>query len=526
MRGLLLKGLGSNGKDTLREIVAAMYGYQGMSSATLGDFAAYDSGRKFPLARTSKARVNWASENANFAKLDQIQSLKAFITGDPISKERKGQDETDFTPVSVTLFNINDTPDLQGSLEAILGRYGVLTFDKTFKVGADPTKGEIEADPRFKYDPEFLRSEVLPAFLNHILQALQDLMRDGIDYSCTSEALESIQAENSHLFQFCQDTGLEYDPDGKLTAGEIWQRLEQWYLDNGTLTYEDTNKGAKKPLWMDQAKKSDTNVKGTNQVIARFQVLFPKSKRVTITSGADKNRMALLGISFKTSKDCDNPTEVSQLPYQVSQLVSQLESPEPLSDKDLSQSGKAGKPVSTLNEEIENNSTEPQQCKNLNCEKVDQADKLPYLPYNPDSVSDTGLPIGLPTGLPNAQPALPSTSTLSVSDAIAESMSPPRPIGLSPEDQAKHRELKRIAEPEQSITKAIAPLAEPIKIRIGQRVKVSCQGSKRDQKVGVVKSIAVAKSIDESKAVVWLEDPSIRSDLRKWECQLSWLTVL
>lgn len=101
MRALLLKGHGSNGKDTLREIVAAMYGYQGITSATLTDFAAYDSGRKFPLARTSKARVNWASENANFSKVDQIQSLKAFITGDPISKQGKGKDEYEFTPVGV-----------------------------------------------------------------------------------------------------------------------------------------------------------------------------------------------------------------------------------------------------------------------------------------------------------------------------------------------------------------------------------------------------------------------------------------
>jgi putative DNA primase/helicase len=155
VRALLLKGDGNNGKDTLREAVAALYGYQGLTGATLEDFASYDKGRKFPLARTASSRVNWASENTNLTKLDKIQSLKAFITGDPLSMECKGQDEREFNPKAVCLFNVNEVPQLSAALEAIQSRYGVLTFNKTFKVGADPQRGEIEADPRFKYNPNF-----------------------------------------------------------------------------------------------------------------------------------------------------------------------------------------------------------------------------------------------------------------------------------------------------------------------------------------------------------------------------------
>jgi putative DNA primase/helicase len=113
-------------------------------------------------------------------------------------------------------------------------------------------------------------------------------MADGIDYSCTERAMSDIQAQNSHLFQFCQDNRLQYDPASKLTAGEIWLQLEQWYLDNGTLSYEETSTGKKKALWVDQARKGDANVRGANQIIARFQNLFPKTKRVTITTGPEK----------------------------------------------------------------------------------------------------------------------------------------------------------------------------------------------------------------------------------------------
>lgn len=300
VRGLLLKGDGNNGKDTLREAVAALYGYQGTTGCTLSDFKAYDDGRKFPLARLKNSRVNWATENANTTALDKIQSIKAFLTGDTLSCEGKGKDETDYNPTAIGLFNVNDTPNMKGTLEAIASRWGILLFLKTFKEGADPAKGEIEADPRFKYDPDFLKQEVLPAFLNQVLAALPELMTTGIDYSCTQQALEDIQRENSHLFQFAQDVGLTFDPNSTVTASEIWNQLEQWYLNNGTLTYEESSSGKKaKAIWQDQPRKSDRNVKAVNQVIQRFQGLFPKAKAITIPGETrGKGRQGFLGLGF------------------------------------------------------------------------------------------------------------------------------------------------------------------------------------------------------------------------------------
>ncbi|MBW4547677.1 MAG: bifunctional DNA primase/polymerase [Symplocastrum torsivum CPER-KK1] len=319
VRALLFRGHGSNGKDTLREAVSAMYGHQGMTGCTLSDFAAYDEGRKFPLARLRHSRVNWASENASTARLDKIQSLKAFITGDTLDSERKGKDAEPFKPNAIGCYNINDTPNLQGTLEAISGRYAVIYANKTFKIGADPTKGEIEADPRFKDDPEFLCSEVLPAFLNRVLEALQRLMAEGIDYSCTEKALEDIQVENSHLFQFCKDTGLNYDPVSVLTASDIWTRLEQWYLENGTLTYESGSNGKERAIWAEQSKHCDRNVKAVNQVIARFRAIFPKTKLVTVPHESGKKTLqALQGLSFGGNGGDDGGDSVPESPTPIS----------------------------------------------------------------------------------------------------------------------------------------------------------------------------------------------------------------
>lgn len=310
VRGLLLKGEGNNGKDTLRGVVAAMYGDQGITGCTLADFKAYDDGRKFPLHRLENSRVNWATENANTARLDHLQSIKAFLTGDTLSKEKKGQDEYDFIPTGVGLFNVNDTPNLRASLEAIASRWGVLTFDKIFKIGADPAKGELEAEPRLKYDPDFLNNQVVPAFLNRVLGALVDLMQEGIDYSSTEKALVEIQAETSHLFQFCQDTGLEYDPHGIMGIGELWERLRGWYINNETLKIETDDRGKEKFIWSDQARRSDQNVKGSNQVLPRFQELFPKIKKIDLGN----NKKGIQGLSLQ-------PESISQLNVEINQLL-------------------------------------------------------------------------------------------------------------------------------------------------------------------------------------------------------------
>lgn len=304
IKALLLRGDGANGKDSLREAVRLVYGSHGLTGATLSDFHSYDEGRKFPLSKLRFSKVNWASENTNHTKLDKVQSLKAFITGDPLESEQKGKDSEEFIPNAIALFNVNDTPNLQSALEAIQSRYSVLSFLKVFKVDADPSKGELEADPRFKYDPVFMRESVCPAFLNRMIQSLKLLMSEGIDYSCTKAALEAIQVENCHLYQFCKDTGLGYSTASEpLRAIQIWNKLYQWYQDNGTVELVTDNNGKVKTVWSEQAKPSDRNIKAVNQVIARFKQLFPKSKEVAVyCPDSKRNVRALIGVSFAENK--------------------------------------------------------------------------------------------------------------------------------------------------------------------------------------------------------------------------------
>lgn len=290
VKGLLPVGVGSNGKDGLRKVVEIIFGKQGMTSKTLADFQQYDEGRKFCLASLRYSRINWASENPKTTKLDGLQGLKAFITGQPLDAEKKGVDGEEFTPTAIGLWNLNELPNMQGSLQSSLDRFAPLTFPYIFKDNPDPlNKYELKADPRFVYDEIFVQDKVAPAFLNRMVQAFYELVLAGIDYSCTHEAYEQIQVENNHLFQFASDIRLGYKAGSQMTASELWQLLEPWYMDEGILTIEEGRR-----LWGETNRPSDRPVKAINQVLPAIHKIFPKAKLSRIAHPTGKKPIPVI----------------------------------------------------------------------------------------------------------------------------------------------------------------------------------------------------------------------------------------
>jgi phage/plasmid-associated DNA primase len=318
IRAILAEGKGLNGKDSLREAIRLIFD-NGMINTTISDFKTYDQGRQFPLAKLENAMISWSSENSSLSNIDRIESLKAAITGNPINIERKNQEERPFKPQTVFFFNINGFPGLTGGLDAILSRWCVLSFRKTFKKDADLSKGELEVDPRFADDQNFLINQVCPALLNKILSELQLLASEGINYSQTRDAFEEIQEATNHLWSFCHETGIKADPNGRVFVNELWDLLRQWYEDNGTLELKKLDDGKIKEIFHEQANKYDLNVKALNQVFKRFSALFPHIKRFRETVGDRKGQAFIQGI-------CIDFASLPHYPYTEGDTASPLAS--------------------------------------------------------------------------------------------------------------------------------------------------------------------------------------------------------
>ena len=316
VRAGILRGAGSNGKDSLREAVSLIFG-DSMVSVELSDFKAYDDGRKFYLAPLKHALVNWSSENNKGTSLDGLDSLNVCVTGERggIKIEEKNKQPRPFTPQAIHLFNVNKIPRISSGLDSILSRFAIYDFNKTFKNNPDPVKGELQADPRFHDDPVFMSEQVCPAFLNRLLVELVNFCKEGIDYDSLKASLDDIQEESTHLWQFVRETGLTQDAGGRVYVHDLWEALRHWYIDNGTLEVLELDNGKQKNIWNDQANKWDANVTGPNQVYKRFKLLFPKIERERETQDPEnKGRWFFSGVSFNTP----NSASPASLPYTAS----------------------------------------------------------------------------------------------------------------------------------------------------------------------------------------------------------------
>ncbi|MEY3334035.1 MAG: hypothetical protein RLZZ176_2338, partial [Cyanobacteriota bacterium] len=300
---LFAVGTGSNGKDSLREVLNLIYGMDAVTDFSLNDFIAYDKGSKNDLAGLSKARVNWASENDKTPRLDNSASLKRLATGNILKDRYLFKDGTPYRPNSVAIFSLNELPNIYGTGQAASSRFAALMFDKTY-VDAndfDPNNpNHVLADPKFANDPEFLINEVAPAFLNRMIKGLQDLMADGIDYSASDEAMESIRSASNHLFDFINEMGWEEDPNAPLIrVSTLYEQLETWYVEQGILVRGELGRN----IWQDPVRPSDQYVKGSNQLFDRLKAIFPDIEKEQKTPlGHPKKVPHIKGLSICLDK--------------------------------------------------------------------------------------------------------------------------------------------------------------------------------------------------------------------------------
>jgi putative DNA primase/helicase len=272
---------------------------------------------------------------------------------------------------------------------------------------------------------------------------LQALIAEGIDYSCTQQALEEIQAENSHLFQFCKDTGLAYNHSGIVTAFDIWQRLENWYIDNGTLSFEESSNGKVKAIWQEQSKPSDKTVKAINQALPRIKALFPKAKLTTVPHPSGKRKLqALQGISF------DNvPMSITGTPIAIRDNSTPNSTPNPheqsyinqdfhtthTSDSGLDEKNDSGFQKADLDQQPKSDINP-----NVDFENEIEGDKLVWEVCDEVPARDTASSTGVESGVPDELIAMPESLLTTEVESQLKSVDVAE-VGLQGEEEASQQ---------------------------------------------------------------------------------------
>ena len=143
---LAIGDAGVNGKDATVSTIEQIHGDQGKANLTLQDYKDHQdaTGRgRFSMAALANSRLNYASENKQYHRLDQLQTLKAVASGDPILIERKNQDAYSITPACVNIFSMNKPPQLDSMEPWLTSRMRVISFLKTYTNNPDEAEGSF-----------------------------------------------------------------------------------------------------------------------------------------------------------------------------------------------------------------------------------------------------------------------------------------------------------------------------------------------------------------------------------------------
>jgi putative DNA primase/helicase len=296
---LLLIGDGENGKDTLRQVITWIHGDSSVALISIRDWQQYERGDgrgRFSVSQLGTARLSIGSENSGAFKLDNLENLKAAITGEPIYIEGKGTGGNRVIPRALMLWFLNSMPLLDGGTNAVLSRYGVINLP--FSYSTKPRPGQLQADPRFKHDPEWMADHVLPGLLNLAIAGLARAAQQGFSLESVADSLQALREETCHLHQFLRDEGYEKgDPTDYELHRTIWDSLQRWYQENGWMI-QNTRTGDWELAFSDSG---DKPIRAPKDLVKRLRQVLPAATSIRLP---DASRAAVIhGIRRRRTSD-------------------------------------------------------------------------------------------------------------------------------------------------------------------------------------------------------------------------------
>jgi P4 family phage/plasmid primase-like protien len=221
-RCLILIGEGGNGKSVVLAGLHALLGDENVSTVPLEDF-----GRRFAMAQTLGKLANIVAE---VGELDRTAegTLKAFVSGDRMSFERKGKDPFTARPTARLVLSTNNLPRFADKSEGVWRRLCLVPFNRHVH--------EQERVPGMDKPEWWLKHGEVPGILNWALDGLKRLRGNGMRFtepaSCRA-ALEAHRRESDPCREFLVEHYAADDNGQPLRTAEVYDAYTQWCAANG-----------------------------------------------------------------------------------------------------------------------------------------------------------------------------------------------------------------------------------------------------------------------------------------------------
>ena len=275
--------VGNNGKGTFCVLLRNLCGEGAVATIPISDFAV-----KFALEVLVKAMAIVTDENDVGAYIDKVANLKAIITGDAVSIDRKFLTPISFQFHGLMVQCVNEMPRIKDKSGSFYRRLLIVPFDKCF---TGKEREYIKGD-------YLKRSEVLEYVLYRALN--MDFYKFSNPHVCKS-LLNEYTEYNDPVQEFFQEFFLEREEADEAEEGFVWDLLPFDFLYDLYRAWFAKNN----PHGIPQSKKTFTDdiVSATKQ----SNIWICENKRKTVRSNGRMDKPEPLIIQYDL-KDWMNPT--------------------------------------------------------------------------------------------------------------------------------------------------------------------------------------------------------------------------
>lgn len=212
---VVLIGQGANGKSVLLEVLQKMLG-RSYSAVQPSEF-----NNKFQRASIQGKLANIVSELPHGGLLPD-DSVKAMVSGEAVTVERKNQDPFEYKPFATLWFGTNHMPHTRDHSAGVFRRARILEFKNCF-----------EGSSRDPYLKDKLMDE-LSGILKLALEAyLQAVIRGGIiDPPSSVEAKQKWSYNSDQIAQFIEEA-VEQVANERIKKATLFERYRQWSYHSG-----------------------------------------------------------------------------------------------------------------------------------------------------------------------------------------------------------------------------------------------------------------------------------------------------
>ena len=209
----VFNGFGRNGKSTVLDVLRTLLGEENTSSLTIEQI----SDNVMVYALYGKL----ANICADMNEMDRVQEglLKAIVSGDSITADRKYKSSVQFRPTCRLFFSCNQLPRFVDTSQGIWRRIQLIPFEYIVP--------EAEVDPMLGVKLE----QELPAIFYWAMEGMRRLQENG-RFSESERCGKALQEYRRHclpVLMFLQECVEAREGEGYgLTTNELWTKYREW----------------------------------------------------------------------------------------------------------------------------------------------------------------------------------------------------------------------------------------------------------------------------------------------------------